>query len=223
MARTPHSLLSHLPALLLVLTVGFSETSALGCAGFSAADPLDHFHEVDIDVDQVLDHPTAQGVLALTNDPATTEAFLDEGLGLDSRAATRIVAHRQGPDGLDGTADDDRFDTVIELDEVGYVGEATLETLGEAAWDLGYVPVLVIEGVAFSEGGRDATLLLANSASLDDLDVGADLDVRAAESILGGRPYAGLTELAARPYVGPAALERMLRYADHWIDEAAAD
>ncbi len=223
MTPTLPSTLRQLPALLLVLTVGFTETSALGCAGFEPNDPADSRYVLTFDADQALDHPTALGVLALLNDVATTEVFLDEGLGLDSRAASRIIAHRQGPDGVDGSADDDRFDTVTELDEVGYVGEATLQALGEAAWELGYVPVLVIEGVSFSEGERDATLLLANSASLEDLDEGADLDRRAAESIINGRPYAGLQELGARPYVGPATLERMLRYADHWIDEIAAD
>lgn len=220
MARTPTSLLSHLPALLLVVTVGFSETSALGCAGFEASDPMDSYAEATLDVDQVLDHPTAQGVLALVNDAAITDLFLDEGLGLDARAATRIIAHRQGPDGYDGTADDNRFDTIIELDEVGYVGEATLRTLGEAAWDLGYVPVIVLEGVPFSADARDATLLLVNSGTMHDLDIGADLDSRAAESIISGRPYAGLMEMAERPYVGPATLEQLLRYADQWVDSA---
>ena len=55
---------------------------------------------------------------------------------------------------------------------------------------------------------------------MDDLDIGADLDQRAAESIINGRPYAGLMEMAERPYVGPATLEQLLRYADHWVDSA---
>ena len=218
MARTltsPH----HLLPLLLVLSVGFTELTALGCAGFQPEDPADSYAELDMDAAQVLDHPTALGVLALVNDPVNDVDFLDEGLGLDSRAATRIVAHRQGPDGLDGTADDDSFGTIIELDDVGYVGEATLELLGDAAWDFGYVPVLVVEGVAFSEEGRDGTLLLANEAELDELDVAVGLDKRAAEAIVAGRPYAGLMELAERPWVGPATLASMLRYAEQQLGE----
>ena len=218
--RTPlGSRLLGLPAL-LVLLIGFSETTALGCAGFQAQDPWDHHAAATLDVDQTLDHPTALGVIALVNDPAVDAWFLDEGVGIDARAADRIVAHRQGPDGLDGTADDERYTTIMALDAVAYVGDATLSLLGDAAWELGYVPVLVLEGVAFSEGGLEATLLLANGATFDELDTGAGLDKRAAEALLGGRPYSDMSEVAARPYVGPATLRLMLRFADHWLDAA---
>lgn len=214
MARTPTPLQTHLAALVLVLTLGFVQ----GCAGFHAEDPLDSFAELDLDVDQTLDHPTALGVLALVNDPAIDCEFLDEGLGLDSRVAERIVAHRQGADGYDGTADDDVFETIIELDAIAYLGEATLVTLGEAAWDLGYVPVLVVEGVGFSADESAATLLLVNHGTHDELDEGAKLDSRAADAIIGGRPYAGVHELSDRPYVGPAALDALRGYSTHWVD-----
>jgi hypothetical protein len=43
------------------------------------------------------------------------------GVGLDVRAARNIVEHRRGPDGEPGTADDDRFETLAELDDIAYV------------------------------------------------------------------------------------------------------
>ncbi len=189
-----------------------------GCGGFVGDDPMDRFLTAEIELDQLLDHPTAVGVLALVNDPAVADvAFLDHGLALDSRAAARIVAHRQGPDGLDGTYDDDTFGSIIELDTIPYVSDAALLALGDAAWELDYVPAFVIEGVAFSAGDAEAVLLLANEGSMDALDDDAALDVRAAESIIAGRPYHHVTELAAQPHVGPSALRAMLAFSESWL------
>lgn len=59
---------------------------------------------------------------------ANTASFveLDVDAGLDVRAAENIVAHRNGPDLVLGTADDDLFGTIPELDAVPYVGDAAL-------------------------------------------------------------------------------------------------
>jgi phosphatidylserine/phosphatidylglycerophosphate/cardiolipin synthase-like enzyme len=83
--------------------------------------------------------PEARGVLLLVNDASETAATLKSGAGITSRVATNIVKHRDGADGLAGTADDDRFDTLAELDAIAYVGPATLEALVERARDKGLV------------------------------------------------------------------------------------
>lgn len=83
--------------------------------------------------------PEARGVLMLVNDPAETAATLKSGAGITIRAAGNIVRHRDGTDGTPGTADDDRFDTLAELDAIPYVGPATLAALVERARELGYV------------------------------------------------------------------------------------
>lgn len=67
-------------------------------------------------------------------------AFLNEGpsadkleeVGVHARAAAELVQHRDGADGVFGTDDDDRFDTVDEVDAVPYVGEAAVSQLHEA-------------------------------------------------------------------------------------------
>ncbi len=190
-----------------------------GCEGFVGTDPMDRHITAELDADQLLDHPTALGVLALVNDAAIADlTFLDEGLSLDVRAAERIVAHRQGPDGLDGTADDDLFNTVLELEEIPYVGDAALLALAEAAWEFDYVPAAMIEGVVFSHGEAEAVLMLINSATLEELDDSADLDVRAAEAIITGRPYAHVAEVSGRPHVGPAALRALVDYCHTLLD-----
>jgi phosphatidylserine/phosphatidylglycerophosphate/cardiolipin synthase-like enzyme len=83
--------------------------------------------------------PEALGVLRLVNDPAETAATLKSGAKITSRVANNIVKHRNGADGTVGTGDDDKFDTLAELDAIPYVGPATLNALLARARALGYV------------------------------------------------------------------------------------
>ena len=71
-------------------------------------------HEVEEESSQ------ARAILALVN-TATLEQ-LDDDARLYSTAAKRIIAHRHGADGQPDTSDDNLFDTLKELDGVGYVG-----------------------------------------------------------------------------------------------------
>ena len=66
--------------------------------------------------------PEAFGVLALLNDANTTLDILDDNAALDSRAARSLIAHRNGPDRTYLTADDNRFDSMAEVDDQYYVG-----------------------------------------------------------------------------------------------------
>ncbi len=52
--------------------------------------------------------------------------------GIYTRAAKNIVEHRDGPDGVAGTEDDDFFDDFQELDDVYYVGPKTMQRLVDA-------------------------------------------------------------------------------------------
>ncbi|MBS1121998.1 MAG: phospholipase D/Transphosphatidylase [Deltaproteobacteria bacterium] len=83
--------------------------------------------------------PEALGVLALVNDAGSTAGALKSGAHVTSRVATGIVKHRDGADGLAGTADDDRFDSLAELDAIPFVGPATLAALLDHARDRGLV------------------------------------------------------------------------------------
>lgn len=193
--------------------------ASAGCEGFVGDDPMNHFGgNIEYELDQILDHPTSVGVLAMVNDASFADvAFLDDGLMLDARAAERIVSHRQGADGFDGTADDDIFGSVTELDAIPYVGESALEALGEGAWEFDYVPAMMLEGVLFTADEVANVLLFGNEGSVAELDDGAKLDVRAAESIVSGRPYHHLSEIAARPHVGGSALEALVLFSTEWV------
>jgi hypothetical protein len=49
--------------------------------------------------------------------------------GVHALAAEHLVAHRDGPDGLFGTEDDDLFDDIAEVDDVLYVGPVAMQQL----------------------------------------------------------------------------------------------
>ncbi len=69
-------------------------------------------------------------VPAWLNEGATLEALVEA--GVHSRAARNLIAHRDGADATFGTADDDLFDDVHEVDAVYYVGPVAIQQLVEA-------------------------------------------------------------------------------------------
>lgn len=77
------------------------------------------------------------GVLAFVNQ--ADQATLHDGVGLTARVAANITAHRAGADGALGTADDDAFDDLAELDAIPYVGPHALDALLAYAKDHGFV------------------------------------------------------------------------------------
>lgn len=163
--------------------------------------------------------PEEAAVLALVNDPEVDLPLLDDDVALDVRAATNIIAHRDGADTLVGTADDDLFDTITELDDISYVGDSALGKLLAYAQANGYMP----GSEAPTAGELDyVTLAVANQLSLTDLDDTVGLDSRAAGNIVDWR--AGLDAVEGTPddrtfmrmaqlddisYVGPSALGKL--------------
>lgn len=106
----------------LSLFIGLA-IGAVGCAPSNDVEPSESIQ----DDTESLTTAEAQAILYVVNS-ATVQA-LDVDAGLDARAAKNIVAHRVGPDGAPGTADDDAFDDIDELDAVPQVGASALEKL----------------------------------------------------------------------------------------------
>ncbi len=153
----------------------------------------------------------AVGLLGFLNDPATTLQILDDEIGLDLRAATNLISHRDGFDRVYGTPDDDPFSSLAEVDSVPWVGPATLEQLLTYADDQGFVPsqhdyLGTWDGVEFTVNQADATLAFANTADLYHLDYEVGLDSRAVDSIGSARQLKTIEELANLYYVGHDAL-----------------
>jgi hypothetical protein len=158
-------------------------------------------------------------MLSFVNDASTTLTVLDLDAALDSRAASGIVAHRDGPDGKVGTKDDDHFDTIAELDAVYYVGDSALQAILDYASAHGWVatdPDDVLgtwDGVTFTLGESELVLAQANGATYAALDVDAALDKRAVDAIVAARPVDTIAELASLSYVGTSALTKLKDYA----------
>ncbi len=173
-------------------------------------------------VHQQMTEAEADAVLVVVN----TVSFetLDIDVALDRRAAENIVAHRDGPDAVLGTGDDNLFDTLAELDAIPYVGESALQKLLAYAASQG---LIVEDDGPFSAADVAKILAVANTASFEALDVDAALDRRAAENIVAHRvgpdatpgtsddnPFDTLAELDDVPYVGDSALAKLLSYAN---------
>ncbi|GEM_PF-3540298 len=167
-----------------------------------------------------VDPAVGTGIVRLLNDWSTDVPYLHDTVGLDGRVAAALVADRQGPDALDGTADDLPFEVLQDVFDVDGVTDLAVRMLGDAAMDEDLVPVRSIEGVRFSAKELTDTLDLVNHGHEADL---ADLlDRRALDSILAARPFEGMTDVAAEPYVGPAALRDLRDGAAEAAEEEAA-
>lgn len=123
---------------LLILTLA----TAVGCSAFGD-DPLDGagdgFPSGKADGAIEAGTPEALAVLALVNDPAVTFEELDDDARLHRTAAAGIIDYRNGPDLIAGTGDDERYDTLEELDAIPYVGPYALGQLLAYATERGYL------------------------------------------------------------------------------------
>ncbi|MCB9598331.1 MAG: hypothetical protein H6719_36795 [Sandaracinaceae bacterium] len=155
------------------------------------------------------------GILRLLNDgEGTTAAFLDVDVALDRRAAQNLINHRDGWDGVFGTADDDLFDSIAEVDAVSYVGPSALERLREFAVLNDYVPgdnahLGTYDGVDFTYGEADRVLDFVNVATDAEL-ADASVPSRAITSIVDARPIATVAVLADLYWVGQRTLEHLI-------------
>lgn len=157
--------------------------------------------------------PDELAMVRFLNDPLTTATLLDDQVPLDRRAADNLIAHRDGADRRFGTADDDRFDTAAEVDDVKYVGVTALDALvafaRAGAWVQDDELFGTFDGVAFDVASARAAVDLANDATEASLKADVKLDTRAAHNVVLARPIDNMEELAAVAYVGPAMMGRI--------------
>ncbi|MBK9034376.1 MAG: hypothetical protein IPL61_24440 [Myxococcales bacterium] len=158
----------------------------------------------------------AVGVLRFLNSAAADVATLDDAAALDVRAARNIVAHVRGVDGALGTADDDLLGDLAELDAIPYVGPVAIDRLVAYVRTIGGVPDLDVEGVLLTQAEAAAIVAVASGATLAELDDAAGLDARAARGLVERRPFADVFAVAAVPYVGASALEKLRVFAAAW-------
>ncbi len=191
--------------------------------GCTAPTAVEYDASVDSTEDaRTLDLAEELGLLAYLNSESVTESILDS--YLDRRAARSLTHHRNGPDGVFGTGDDNLFDNVAEVDAQHYVGNSAIEAMIWQAGAYGFVPqgndhVGRWDGVDFTLDQLSGTLAFANEASHDQLDYDMGLDRRAADSIIEAQPIASMDELAGLYFVGKTALSTLK---DHVIANSGA-
>ena len=161
--------------------------------------------------------PEAVGTLRLLNDANTTFDVLDKDVPLDRRAAKNLIAHRNGPDGVFSSSDDNLFDDLAEVTSVPQVGRKRLAKIAAFATKSGFTPSGTdllghFDGVSFSVAEAQAVLDFVNEASFTTLDVEVELDRRAATSIVADRPFFSVLQLSESYFVGSGALTKLKVY-----------
>jgi hypothetical protein len=150
---------------------------------------------------------------------ANTASFLqlDVDAAIDVRAAENIVAHRNGPDLVPGTADDDPFGTVAELDAVPYVGKATMVKLlvyGQQAPPPAPSPACLIISESIEAWGtynKAIELYNCGSSDIELSDYGVclvrndDTSCTIAGKLTGGTLAPGAVHTTCRKATGPSA------------------
>jgi DNA uptake protein ComE-like DNA-binding protein len=186
----------------------------------SACGPQDvAWDEVDGELDEAqlaltLSSSDTALVLAVVNDPATTAAVLTGRAGVEARAATNLVARRNGADGRAGTADDVRFTTLAQVDAVPWVGDAALRRLLAFAKTNLPQQTETVEGVTFQPWEVSAVVWGVNQATSARLS--SLVDARAAAGLVASRPFQRIAQMGAVAWVGPTVLERLRREAATW-------
>ncbi len=126
-----------------LLSISLLTSLAFGCSD-TVDSPDGEFDEVFVDGKadgSGYEECEVEEVVALLNREATTTESLRSG-GVHTRAANNLIAHRDGEDGEAGTADDDLFDDIAEVDGVSYVGPAAIRQLVAMIGDACEVPDL---------------------------------------------------------------------------------
>ncbi|HEV8324151.1 MAG TPA: hypothetical protein VG389_21210 [Myxococcota bacterium] len=185
--------------------------AALGAPG--CAEILDAEHS---DASLAIASGDAALILAAVNYPGTTFTVLDAAAGLDSRAAQNIVDHRNGADGVTPSADDNLFGDVAELDAIAYVGDVAFEKLLAFAQAHPAPAAESVEGVLFLGWESESVVWGVGHATVEELDVGAALESRAASNLVTARPFTSVTQMGPVAYVGAVALGALRAYADVW-------
>ena len=160
-----------------------------------------------------------EGVLHLLNDSSTTVELLDVDAHLNRRSATYLIAHRDGFDGVFGTADDDLFGDIAEVDAVHYVGASALKKLAEFAGLDGWVAAAdevmgTYDGVDFTPHQADLVIAMVNEASFGELDIEAKLPKNTVTAIVVARPVPHVKALAQVKGVGTSTLTKLRGYSE---------
>ena len=173
--------------------------------------------EVEVDLSDVqgrLGLLDVAGLLTFVNDAGAVDVdLLNVECGLRADSAANIVRHRDGPDGVAGTCDDDPFGSLPELDGVHMVGDWTLDQLYICAARNGYLFSYEAGLIVFLNDHLRTDRALLERSCLVDPDAARNLILHrdGPDGIPGSRdddPFDHIQEVDNVPRVGLATLER---------------
>ena len=199
-----------------IVAIGALTLAMVGCDGdvFERHDGL--VQDFDTEVSAL-----ERSMLEFMNHPKTDVVLLDEEVGLDKRAAENLIAHRNGPDGLIDTEDDNLFNSTAEIDSVFWVGQTALDKIAayieSEAWKRASHRTLgVYDGIHFTVEEGERTIELANMASKMELEQVVGLTEIAAHMVIKLRPFDTMKSLSKVYGVDDKALIKLKTAALTW-------
>jgi 1,4-alpha-glucan branching enzyme len=161
-----------------------------------------------------------QNIAYALNDPRSTYAALTK-FGLATTAAKNLIAHRDGPDGVYPSADDNTFDNYAEVDAVPYVGSTALSRLNDWASSLGYVDSSgngSWDNVTFTPAQQQKTIKMVNLVDKATLTSSTKVYLTStqANTIIAARPISSMDQLSALSGIGTTAMTKLRNYSDKW-------
>ena len=157
--------------------------------------------------------------LDFLNDPTTDLRTLDDEVGVNRRGARNLIAHRNGPDGVYPSYDDNPFQTLAEVESVRYVGPVSVQLIVDFARDRMIEPGVMVEGILFSEAEEAAVLWGLAQASVEELTYELGVNRRAADALITHGPYESIVDVAGVEHVGHATLLSLLSHAPVWSEK----
>ena len=127
-------------------------------------------------------------VLDFLNDSATDSMVLDVQVGINRRGAMAIIEHRDGPDGVYPSYDDDPFNSLLELEHVMHVGPVTIQTLVDFTAAQAARPGVAVEGVHFAPHEAANVLWGINRSTIDELRYEVGLAEPTAQALAAAPP-----------------------------------
>jgi DNA uptake protein ComE-like DNA-binding protein/uracil-DNA glycosylase len=168
-------------------------------------------------------------VCEFLNDSSTTVQVLQSNVGLTSTQAKNIIAHRDGPDAVYGTADDNPFDSVKELDDVYGIGDASITKINNyaATWTKPDPTALYKKVYEFLNHKSTTAAVLDDNVGLTPEQANNIIAHRnGADGILGTSDdnlFDSIEELDAVPLIDSAEIEKIKAFASSWVAPAEPD
>ncbi|MBX7102125.1 MAG: hypothetical protein K1X89_30700 [Myxococcaceae bacterium] len=138
-------------------------------------------------------------VLRYVNGPEAVMSHLVLDAHVTARGANNIEAHAHGFDRILGNADDDRIDSLAELDAIPYVGTSAMASIADFAIPHYGPGSVLVKDVSFAP---DEQVNLMAEANRIDLSASTGINFEAGRLLFAGRPYTSFAQVMKIDAIG---------------------